>query len=88
MASHKVIQLENNFIPKGLVCLEKLFDRNDVPTKPTVVPKDESIYDYNVGTSQEPKCIKLSKDIPLEVKNKFIELFKEYVDIFPCNMRT
>jgi hypothetical protein len=43
MAEHKVLQLKNNFIPKGLVPLEKFFDRNDVPIKPYVLPKDNSL---------------------------------------------
>jgi len=43
MAEHKVLQLNNNFIPKGLVPSEQLFDRNDVPVKPFVLPKDENI---------------------------------------------
>ena len=31
---HDIIQLSNNFIPKGLIPLEKLFDYNDVPRNP------------------------------------------------------
>jgi len=31
IADHDIIQLSNNFIPKGLIPLEKLFDYNDVP---------------------------------------------------------
>jgi hypothetical protein len=61
MENHKILQLKNNFIPKGLVPLEKLFDRNDVPIKPIVHPKDENVDDCNIGTDEEPKYIKLSK---------------------------
>jgi len=46
MESHKVLQLKIDFVPKGLVPLEHLFDKNDVPTNPIVLPKDESIEDY------------------------------------------
>jgi hypothetical protein len=77
-----VLQLKNNLILKGLVPLEKLFEKNDVPTKPMVLTKDEGIHDCNVGTIQEPKLIKLFKDLTPEVKKKYIELFKEYVDVF------
>jgi hypothetical protein len=63
MADHKFLQLKNNFIPKGLVPLEQLFDKNDVHVKPVVLPKDENIEDCNIGTYHEPKYIKLSKDI-------------------------
>jgi len=51
MANHKVLQLKNSVIPKGLVPLEFFFDNNDVSTKPVVLPKDESIKDCNLGTS-------------------------------------
>jgi hypothetical protein len=41
-----------------------LFDRNNVPFKPTILPKDDSIEEYNIGTKKDPKYIKLSKNIP------------------------
>ena len=31
IAGSKVLQLKGNIIPKGLVPLERLFDKNDVP---------------------------------------------------------
>jgi hypothetical protein len=33
IADHKILQLPNNHIPKGLVPLERLFDRNDIVVK-------------------------------------------------------
>lgn len=43
IADHDIIQLSNNFIPKGLIPLEKLFDYNDVPRNPTSIsPEDEN----------------------------------------------
>lgn len=42
IADHDIIQLSNNFIPKGLIPLEKLFDYNDVPRNPpSISPKDD-----------------------------------------------
>jgi hypothetical protein len=38
MDEHKGIQHKNNFIPKGLVPLDQIFDINDVPMKPIVLP--------------------------------------------------
>jgi ribonuclease HI len=52
MVEHKVLQLKNNFIPKGMVPLEQLFDRNDVPVKPTILPKDDNTEDCNIGTEK------------------------------------
>jgi hypothetical protein len=68
MADHKFLQLKNNFIPKELVPLEQLFDINDIPVKPVVLPKYETVEDCNIGTDHEPKYMKLSKDIYVEHK--------------------
>ena len=35
MAGNKVLQLKGNIIPKGLVPLERLFEKNDVPLSQT-----------------------------------------------------
>jgi len=40
--------LKRNFIPRGLVPLEQLFDQNDVPTKPTIQPKEEKVQEYDL----------------------------------------
>jgi hypothetical protein len=64
MVGHKFLQLKNNFIPKGLVPLEKLFDRNYVIIKPIVLPKDDNSEECNIRTEKEPKLIRLSNRIP------------------------
>ena len=33
---HKIVELKGNFIPKGLVPLERLFSRDDTLLKPTL----------------------------------------------------
>jgi hypothetical protein len=60
MVRNKFLQLKNIFIPKGLVPLEHLLDRNDVPVKPTILPKDDNSEEFNIGTEGEPKLIKQS----------------------------
>ena len=37
MAGNKVFQLKGNIITRGLVPLERLFDKNDVPFQPSNV---------------------------------------------------
>ena len=37
VAGNKVLQLKGNIIPRGLVPLERLFDKNDVPLQPSKV---------------------------------------------------
>ena len=34
VTEHNIVQLPSNYIPRGLVPLEELFDHNDIPFKP------------------------------------------------------
>jgi ribonuclease HI len=77
-----VLRLKNNVLPRGLVLLEDLFDFNDVAKKPKIEASGKEVEDCNIGTEEKPKMVKLSKSLPPEQKLKYIELFKEYVDIF------
>lgn len=65
-AGKYIIQLKNNYIPKGLVPLEDMFDKNDVFKNPKVTPNNDEVEDFNIGTDVEPKMINLSKDLDLE----------------------
>ena len=63
-----IIQLKSNFIPRGLISLKKLFDQNDVAKDPKVKPADNAIEDRNIGTKENPKIVKLSKNFPTKEK--------------------
>jgi hypothetical protein len=76
------LQLKDNILPRGLVPLEELFDFNDVAKKPKIEPTGKDVEECNIGTDEEPKMIKLSKSLPPAQKQKYIELFKEFVDVF------
>ena len=71
-----IIQLKNNSIPKGLVPLEDLFDKNDVAKNPKVTPNNDEVEDFNIGTDVEPKMIKLSKALDPKNRQKYITLMK------------
>jgi ribonuclease HI len=77
-----ILQLKSNVLPRGLVPLEDLFDFNDVAKKPKIEASGKEVEECNIGTEEKPKMIKLSKSLPPEKKHKYIELFKEYVDVF------
>ena len=77
-----IIQLNSNFIPKGLIPLEKLFDRNDVAKNPKVQPQEDESHDHNIGTKDQPKIVKLSKALPIEEKSKYVEIMKKNSDVF------
>jgi len=55
-----IVQLPNNHIPKGLVPLERLFDRNDVALKEKISDDDVDTTQCNIGTENKPKFVKLS----------------------------
>ena len=68
----KVLQLKDNNIPRGLVPLEELFDRDDVAKKPTMVPTKKGVEDVNIGTAENPKMVKLSKSFSSKTKGKYM----------------
>jgi len=81
-AEAEVIQLKDNFLPIGLTPLEDIFDSNDIPRKPKMQPLNTAIEEYNIGTVERPKIIKLSKSLPPDQKPKYVDLFKEFQDVF------
>ena len=81
-AGKDIIQLKNNYIPKGLVPLEDLFEKNDVAKNPKVTPNSEEVEDFNIGTDAESKMIKLSKALDYENRHKYITLMKEVSNVF------
>ena len=50
--------------------LEKLFDHDDVAKKPTIVPIETGVEDVNIGTTEKPKMVKLSRSLSSELKGK------------------
>eukprot|EP00253_Pinus_taeda_P002880 PITA_02880 len=78
----EVIELKDNFLPTGLTPLEDIFDSNDIPKKPKMQPINAEIKECNIGTTENPKMIKLSRTLPPKKKSEYIELFKEFQDVF------
>ena len=50
----EIINLKDNYLPKGLTPLEDLFDSNDIPPKPKMEPLKADIEEYNLGTEEKP----------------------------------
>ena len=48
LAGHRVLQLKGNVIPRGLVPLERLFDKNDILVNPNKPTPDERIRNLNI----------------------------------------
>lgn len=45
-------------------------------------PLNAEIEDCNIGTKEYPKMVKISKALPVDQKLKYIDLFKEFQDMF------
>ena len=75
------MQLRNNNIHRGLIPFERLFDQNDVDLK-TNPFQDTKLEDYNIGSPQEPKFVKLSRLLSTKERAQYVRLMKEFNDDF------
>ena len=78
----ETLQSKDQSLPKGLAPLEELFDFNDVAKKPKLEPVETEVEVCNIGSKLKPMMINLSKTLPAHIKLKYIELFKEFSDVF------
>jgi hypothetical protein len=82
LGDKEIIQLKNNSFLKGLVPLEELFDHNDVANTPGVVPSETELEDFNIGTTNDPKLIKIFKNLPEQEWREYLALLKKYTKVF------
>jgi len=82
IVDHSIIQLSNNFIPRGLITLEKLFDHNDIPRNPLPNSPKENIEICNIGSYEDIREVKIFSSLSIESKNKYLSLLKAYNDVF------
>jgi ribonuclease HI len=82
IANHQIIQLPSNYIPKGLIPLERLFDGNDMEAKGRVSGDDADTTEYSIGTPEEPKFVKLSRSLTEEQRVEYTELLRDFADVF------
>ena len=69
----------DNFIPKGVRTLERMFDRDNKFRTPANVKTHSSSLQFeliNLGTKVKPKYVNLVKCCSSGERNKFISLFK------------
>jgi hypothetical protein len=50
-----------NPVPRGIIALEKIFDRHDMYKKKKEVVKPGSYIEVNIGTEEVPRLIKIEK---------------------------
>lgn len=82
-----VLDLKGNKIPKGMVSLERIFDRKDgyvkQGEKETPIIQNSSEYErINIVTEEDPKFINLGKCCSEEERRRFISLLIECKYVF------
>jgi ribonuclease HI/uncharacterized small protein (DUF1192 family) len=82
VADHQIIQLPSNHMPRGMVPLERLFDGNDVVIKGRIAGDDADTTECNIGTSEEPRLVKLSRGLTEEQRIGYTKLLREFADVF------
>jgi ribonuclease HI len=82
IVDHHIVHLPSNLIPKGLVPLERLFDRNDVVVNIKGSTENVDVTDYNLGTEENPKHVKLYSNLSKEQRVEYVKILKEFADVF------
>jgi hypothetical protein len=82
IADHHIVQFPSNHIPKGLVPLERLFDRNNVAVKVKGTIENAEVIECNLGTEEDPKYVNFSSSLSKEQRAEYVNLLKEFADVF------
>jgi hypothetical protein len=53
-----------------------------MPLKSTLQPQLEEVEDSDLGTTKEPRIVKLSKYLPSKIKIKYKNLLGQYTNVF------
>ena len=81
-----MINLEHNKYPKGLTPLESNFSSSDASknsfTPENPIRKVDDTIRVNIGSIEDPKNVYISITCTEEENKQFIDLFKEFKDIF------
>jgi hypothetical protein len=86
IAECNIVQLPNNHIPRGLVPLEMIFDRNDVALKGKISEYDVDTTQCNISTESELKFVKLSRSLTMEQRFEYAGLLREFADVFRLDL--
>lgn len=71
-----------NPTPRNVVALEQHFDRHDATKLREENKMDPGEYlEINIGTSENPKIVKIGRGISVEERKKLTDLLREYRDV-------
>jgi hypothetical protein len=82
IVERNIVQLPSNHIPRGLVPLERLFDRDDVALKGEISEDGVDTTQCNIGTENEPKFFKFSRSLTKEQRDEYTKLLRDFADVF------
>ena len=82
IGNHNIVELKGNIIPKMLSPLERLFSKDDTLLKPTLQSSEKNVLSCNIGTMDQPKMVKVSKELSNRERNKYVKLLQEFIDIY------
>jgi hypothetical protein len=83
----EIISLEDNKFPKGLTPLESSFSSSDVSNQKKSIEEESKrkigkTIPVNIGTQEDPKILKIGAQCSEQEKQKFMDLFHEFQDVF------
>jgi hypothetical protein len=78
----EIIDLPDGPLPKGVIPLERLFDRNDMYKGKSSRKIDDEVIEFNIGTEESPKMVKFGKGTMPDEREKLISLIREFKDVF------
>ena len=82
VVGHDIIKLKGKFLPNVLVPLERLFSNHDTLHNCLSQLVEKNTLNCNISTMSDPKMEKLSKALPDEHWNMYVDLMNEFVDVF------
>jgi hypothetical protein len=72
----EIIDFPDGPLPKGVIPLERLFDRNDMYKGKSSRKIDDEVIEFNIGTKESPKMVKFGKGTTLDEREKLISLIR------------
>lgn len=78
----EIMDLPMNFIPKGMVTLERLFDSNPMVKERLTMDSVARKYEpYNIGPEGQEKMVYIGKICTPNEREKILQILKEYIDV-------
>lgn len=78
----EIVDLASNVIPRGVIPLERLFDRDDAYVKGKEPNKPKDYVEINIGSDCDPGIIKIGTNTSPQGRKEIETLVREYRDVF------